>query len=204
MSLVTQLQHPPTTMEPDKLAEIRLLLTWWPGPVELFHVSSHIGVPGNERADLLAGYAAAAATNDCPTAGTTMDMADVRGSVRALTRQCARRGGRGPLDIAGWEPRVFADLPPHLPRRIIHKHLSQLSTGHSPLLGAWLHRVQPTAHPTPGCQRCGAEVDDVKHYVLECPTHEPHRAAAGITGAVTKESLLRFLCSLHEPTPAPT
>ena len=142
-------------------------------PFLLQWVPSHCGLPGNERADHLAGQASALPQEDVPV--------DTRTVHRAAAR--AARSSSISEWPAGWYQSLMdGHLPPPVRRfdRTTAIDIHQVRAGHWSGSAAYLHRIGRS--PAPGCEQCedprcraswcltcGEEPDTPEHVLLRCP-----------------------------------
>jgi len=141
--------------------------------VHLQWVPSHCGLPGNERADVLAGEASALPQVDTPT--------DVRTAMKTVVRAATHRWK---LDWpAGLFRSIMGDrLPTPVPGddRDAAINVHQLRAGHWGRAESYLHRIG--RRPTPECEQCSnrgcpaslcivcrEEADTPEHVLLRCP-----------------------------------
>lgn len=182
--------------------EMDLLIRWTPG---------HIGIDGNEEADVWARKAAqegSSALHRLPaplrkplpyskSANIQAFKAKLKRRAQAAWRKSPRYERIKNIDDSLPSP-AFLCLITSLPR----KHsalLIQLRSHHIPL-AAHLHRIQKADSPT--CPCCRRSDETVQHYLLECPAHasarrEMHRAggrdARCISKLLSKPELLPHL-----------
>ena len=141
--------------------------------VHLQWVPSHCGLPGNERADALAGEASALPQEEIPV--------DLRTLVGAVRREAVRQWRRS------WPTGLFRDImgdrtPAPVPGddRDAAVNVHQLRAGHWGRAESYLHRIgrRPTdtcagctgrACPASRCLVCREEADSPAHVLLRCP-----------------------------------
>jgi hypothetical protein len=124
-------------------------------------VPGHVGVPGNEIADRLAGEAALLPQDEVP-----IDLATARSAVNRATSQLPKKP-HGTLERLLQLPRQsYAGLA-----RRDQVTIAQLRAGCSPLTRDYLHRIGKA--PDPFCVACGAP-DSVSH-LLRCPGYSGAR-----------------------------
>ena len=136
-------------------------------------IPSHCGVPGNERADVLAKDATALPQEEVPVDVTTIYRAAAR---EARSRFVSDRP-------AGWYATLMERrLPPPVRRsnRLEAIDIHQLRAGHWSGSAQYLHRIG--RRPSPSCAQCndlscragwclacGEEADTPDHVLLRCP-----------------------------------
>ena len=74
---------------------------------------------------------------------------------------------RSPNSILGNQPPTINTSEQAIPRKT-RRTLSQLRTGKSPMLLTYLHKINPTLHPSPLCPLCKTNNHDTKH-LFSCP-----------------------------------
>ena len=142
-------------------------------PFILLWVPSHCGLPGNERADTLAGQAFALPQDDVPVDARTVHRAAAR-----VARSHA---------IAHWPPGWYRSLtagrlPPPVRRfeRETAVDIHQIRAGHWSGSTAYLHRIGRSPGPdcdqcaeprcrASWCRVCGEEPDSPEHILRRCP-----------------------------------
>ena len=125
-------------------------------------VPDHAGLPGNEKADLLAKTGAS-----LPTDATPCPIPPVIAKVRYFQYRSWRR------HISHFHVPEVSSEELLLPRSIRYK-LSRLRChGHSLLLSSYLHRISRKENSA--CSACGHPLQDLNHLLLDCPASEPLR-----------------------------
>jgi ribonuclease HI len=183
-----------------------LAVRWTPG---------HSNVDGNEAADVLAKAAAEGphASSAPELLPPPLRMARLPTSASALRMEFelrlrdrhAARWRRSPRHAIieriddSLPSNSFLRLAGELPRRQAAL-LIRLRTGKAPLAR---HLWEIQAVDSLRCEECGDDVDEtVKHYVLDCPAHEPARRALRAAVGPRKAGDLRFLLSDSRALPA--
>jgi ribonuclease HI len=183
-----------------------ITVRWTPG---------HIGINGNEEADVLAKAAADGPGNSSPLADLPPELREqIPRSAAAVTQAFNKRTKARALKR--WRQskqyarihcidktlpsNTYLKLAKHLTRRQTSL-LIRLRTGHSPLnQHLWSIKVADS----PGCDACGRyEEETTRHFLLSCPAHERARAelrsrigarnASNIPTLLTQRKLLRPL-----------
>jgi ribonuclease HI len=150
-------------------------------------VPGHIGIPGNEAADVEAKAAAEGMTSDKTRLPEYLRAGPLPRSlssvIEAFTKRLrsrwTERWRNGPrvkkMDKIdkNMPSRKYLELIADLPRRQ-SSIVIQLRTGHAPL-NMYLHRI--TAKDSPNCPhpRCAGRWETVFHYLVECPAYDRHR-----------------------------
>ena len=75
---------------------------------------------------------------------------------------------RLPNSVLGQQPPTINKSEEGIPRRT-RRILSQLRTGKSPMLLTYLHKINPTLHPSPLCPLCKINNHDTNH-LFSCPS----------------------------------
>ena len=129
-------------------------------------VPGHAGLPGNEKADLLAKTGASLPTDAIPC-----PLLPVIAKVRySQYRNWRRHISHSHLNFQ--VPEVFSEEL--LLFRSIRSELSRLRChGHSLLLSSYLHRISRKENSD--CSACGHPLQDLNHLLLDCPASEPLR-----------------------------
>ena len=129
-------------------------------------VPGHAGLPGNEKADLLAKTGASLPTNAIPS-----PLLPVIAKVRySQYRNWRRHISHSHLNFQ--VPEVSSEEL--LLSRSIRSELSRLRChGHSLLLSSYLHRISRKENSD--CSACGHPLQDLNHLLLDCPASEPLR-----------------------------
>jgi ribonuclease HI len=137
-------------------------------------IPSHCGIPGNERADVLADL------------GTRMDQSGISIDPSAVSNAVARHisstwlaNSRRPAGTSDphWDS-VGAKMPAMpdtlgLPRQMCTA-VSRLRVGYSTLCNDYLHRINPERYLSDVCE-CGYEHDSVEHFLTCCGKHDALR-----------------------------
>ena len=129
-------------------------------------VTGHAGLPGNEKANVLAEPGAFLPTNAIPC-----PLPQVVAKVRYSQYHNWRRHiSHSHLNFQ--VPEVSSEEL--LLSRPICCELSHLRChGHSLLLSSYLHRISPKENSA--CSACGHPLQDLNHLLLDCPASEPLR-----------------------------
>jgi len=69
--------------------------------------------------------------------------------------------------------------------------VTQLRTGHSPLLASYLHRIGWQQSPL--CPHCGGDDETAQHLLLSCPTHMQARTSTNYTDSIDAWHMMSFL-----------
>ena len=127
-------------------------------------VPGHAGLPGNEKADLLAKTGASLPTDAIPS-----PLLPVIAKVRySQYRNWRRHISHSLLNFQ--VPEVSSEEL--LLSRSIRSELSRLRChGHSLLLSSYLHRISRKENSD--CSACGHLLQDLNHLLLDCPASEP-------------------------------
>ena len=127
-------------------------------------VPGHAGLPGGEKADLLAGTGAS-----LPTGAVPGPLPPVIAKVRCSQyRNWRSRISHSHLNFQ--VPEVSSDEL--LLSRSMRSGLSRLCChGHSLLLSSYLHRISRKENSD--CSACGHPLQDLNHLLLDCPASEP-------------------------------
>ena len=129
-------------------------------------VPGHAGLPGNEKADLLAKTGASLPTDAIPSPLPP---------VIAKVRYSQYRNWRCHISHSHLNfqvPEVSSEEL--LLSRSIRSELSRLRChGHSLLLSSYLHRISRKENSA--CSACGHPLQDLNHLLLDCPASEPLR-----------------------------
>ena len=127
-------------------------------------VPGHAGLPGNEKADLLAKTGASLPTDAIPS-----PLPPVIAKVRySQYRYWRRHISHSHLNFQ--VPEVSSEEL--LLSRSIRSELSRLRChGHSLLLSSYLHRISRKENSD--CSACGHPLQDLNHLLLDCPASEP-------------------------------
>ena len=126
---------------------------------------SHAGLPSNEKADLLAKAGASLPTNAIPCPPPVV--AKVRYSKYHNWRHHISHS-----HLNFQVPEVSSEEL--LLSRPICCELSRLGChGHSLLLSSYLHRISRKENSA--CSACGHPLQDLNHFLLDCPASEPLR-----------------------------
>ena len=161
-------------------------------PVHLQWVPSRCGLPGNERADVLAGEASALPQEDVPT-----DLRTLVGAVRRAAVRQWRSGWPASFFKAIMGDRTSAPVPVDDRDAAVNVH--QLRAGHWGRAESYLHCIgrRPTDTcagcsdgdcPASRCLVCREEADSPAHVLLRCPCLAGTRR--------------RLLGSIHQPPQA--
>jgi len=75
---------------------------------------------------------------------------------------------RLPNSILGQQPPTINKSEQDISRKT-RRILSQLRTGKSPILPTYLHKINPTLHPSPLCPLCKVNNHNIKH-LFSCPS----------------------------------
>ena len=146
----------------SNLSYVRQLLGQVRSTVLLQWVPGHCGLLGNEWADQAAKEAAA----------------DRAGEPRPVSWAAAKALiDRAIVDPPPEHPRVGmvygGGRPDLLTSRKANVMVARLRSGHSTILAAYRHRIGQGDDPS--CQRCGAPVEDLEHWLSQCPASLGHR-----------------------------
>ena len=171
LSLVSALRSGPNKDWSAKLRDIDKLLRDR-SSTQIVHVPAHIGLEGNERADVLAGEGARK---------EQYQPLPYRVSVNAVKREVRTRwlNELHAVTQTGSAARYHAafNIPPK-PMKVPRSEqvaINQLRSGHCPALMSYLHRIGSS--PTPTCPECKLADETVEHYLLECAAFERQRLA---------------------------
>ena len=144
----------------DLADRAQVTIQWVPG---------HTGVPGNERADVLAGEACSEPQDMVP-----LDLDTATAAIKRRTRTKAKERA---LSHAMWSVSEGGNKwePVNKCRtRLEEVIVNQLRTGYCPLVRETLYRIGAAADPY--CLECGT-VETVKHMLQDCGAWEAPRAA---------------------------
>jgi ribonuclease HI len=178
-----------------------LTVRWTPG---------HVGIDGNELADVVAKQAAAGSSSPddelpiplrffIPRSFAAVQQAyEEQVKKRAKARWArSKRCNRAKKIDPTMPSRAYLKLIQHRPRWQ-SALLIRLRTGHAQL-NADLHRIGAVDDPT--CEDCEIEDETVKHYLLDCPAHEDARRPLRAKFGRRKAGDIRFLLTSPEARP---
>ena len=167
-SALSILSSAPTYLLPESLWNVWSLASSLSNNTTLCFqwVPGHAGLPGNEKADLLAKTGASLPTDAIPS-----PLLPVIAKVRySQYRNWRRHISHSHLNFQ--VPEVSSEEL--LLSRSIRSELSRLRChGHSLLLSSYLHRISRKENSD--CIACGHPLQDLNHLLLDCPASEPLR-----------------------------
>ena len=167
-SALSILSSAPTYLQPESLWNVWSLASSLSNNTTLSFqwVPGHAGLPGNEKADLLAKTGASLPTDAIPS-----PLLPVIAKVRySQYRNWRRHISHSHLNFQ--VPEVSSEEL--LLSRSIRSELSRLRChGHSLLLSSYLHRISRKENSD--CSACGHPLQNLNHLLLDCPASEPLR-----------------------------
>ena len=167
-SALSILSSAPTYLLPESLWNVWSLASSLSNNTTLSFqwVPKHAGLPGNEKADLLAKTGASLPTDAIPS-----PLLPVIAKVRySQYRNWRRHISHSHLNFQ--VPEVSSKEL--LLSRSIRSELSRLRChGHNLLLSSYLHRISRKENSD--CSACGHPLQDLNHLLLDCPASEPLR-----------------------------
>ena len=148
-------------------------------------VPSHCGIAGNDVADTLAALGSAETQIGMPLAHDVAKAA-IRRSTK-IRWNCAKEHVQ-----TEWHATAAGILGSHIHSVDLNRShavtVTQLRTGHCPILMNYLHRVGRAASPT--CPHCHQEEDSAEHFLIRCPALQSLRGS--VFGEVKKEGDHKF------------
>ena len=166
-SALSILSSTPSYLLPESLWNVWSLASFLSNNITLSFqwVPGHAGLPGNEKADLLAKTGAS-----LPTDAIQCPLPPVIAKVH-YSQYLNRRRHMSHSHLNFQVPKVSSK---ELLYRSIHCKLSRLRChGHSLLLSSYLHRISRKENSA--CSACGHPLEDLNHLLLDCPASEPLR-----------------------------
>ena len=152
---------------------VDILLKFTPG---------HVGIPGNELADVHAKAATHLPAN--PDNPTTITFGGAKACIRAEVTDPPIQHQRTAAVYSAMSLR--RDRAALLSRQDAVL-LAQLRSGHCKLLAAYRNRIDDDAPPS--CDRCDADCQDVQHWLLDCPGTAAAKQALFGDSVVSLETL---------------
>ncbi|QRV88257.1 hypothetical protein RhiJN_16275 [Ceratobasidium sp. AG-Ba] len=169
-------------------------------------VPAHVGVPGNELADVAAKEAARGLSSDTQDLPVYLrneiaaSPAAAKQAFKDAQRDLWRQRWGGELSSSAARVRAIDESTPSntfhkLAQTVPRRHatlLIQLRTGHIPL-NAYLHRFGHAE--SANCPACDQRAETVEHYLMHCPVYEQERQRRNIAFPASANSLSTLLSS---------
>ena len=144
----------------------------------LFWIPSHVGIPGNEKADIAAKKALQNQTSDM-----TIPFSDFRHSVSKYIKNCWQNNWNTETHnkLHNINPRIGLGVPLHSLSRREDVVMTRLRLGHTYLTHT--HLLSNT--PNPVCPACGTDLT-VNHILLICPPLNTHRNSLSSLDSISR------------------
>ncbi|QRV90420.1 Reverse transcriptase from transposon X-element protein [Ceratobasidium sp. AG-Ba] len=169
-------------------------------------VPAHVGVPGNELADVAAKEAARGLSSDAHDLPAYLrneiaaSPAAAKQAFKEAQKEIWKQRWDGELSNSNASIRAIDESTPsnvfhRLAQTVPRRHASlliQLRTGHVPL-NAYLHRFGLAESAS--CPACNQRAETVKHFLMNCPAYEQARQRRNLASPASANSLSVLLSS---------
>ena len=163
-SLVNSLQNHTWKVKDEWLLRVKETLARISSQVTIMWIPSHVGIEGNEKADLLANAGALMDQEGIP-----VTHAITKAKIKAQKWQTTHSRAK---EIYGEQRRPKVEIESKWPRSVRTLY-GRLRTGHAKELNYYQHKIGNIL--SPDCEVCG-EIEDIKHVLTKCPRLEEARA----------------------------
>ena len=133
----------------------------------LFWIPSHVGIPGNEKADIAAKKAL-----QNPISDMTIPFSDFRHNISNYIKNCWQNAWNTEIHnkLHSINPKIGLGVPIHSLSRREDVVMTRLRLGHTLLT----HTHLLSNSPNPICPTCGSDLT-INHILLTCPDLDIHR-----------------------------
>ena len=144
----------------------------------LFWIPSHVGIPGNEKADIAAKKAL-----QNPKSDMTIPFSDFRHNISNYIKNCWQNTWNTEIHnkLHYINPRAGLGVPLHSLSRREDVVMTRLRLGHTHLT----HTHILSNSPSPVCSACGTDLT-VNHILLTCPVLDTHRNPLSSLDSISK------------------
>ena len=156
-SLVEAVQNTGVRSRNDWMNNIKRKLQQWPGNLDITWIPSHVGIEGNEYADILANAGALKEQEGIPVCEDT-----VRAKLKNTHWQIRHERAR---ETYGNRYKPKREIEECWPRQVEVEY-GRLRTGHSTELGYYKHMLDNTKSEL--CPKCGEEEETIRHLLQDC------------------------------------